>query len=120
MNINASIIFEKNFNALANDKRNIVNQGSSRSSKTYSICQMLIIYSLRNKKKVISIVRKTFPTLRATCMRDFFEILKGMGLYDRKSHNKTENIYTFPNGTIIEFFSTDDEQKLRGRKRDIC
>ena len=53
-------------------------------------------------------------------MRDFFEILKEMKLYERNSHNKTENIYTFPNGTIVEFFSTDDEQKLRGRKRDIC
>lgn len=119
MKINASIVFEKNYDALASDKRFIINQGSSRSSKTYSICQLLIIYSLQNPNKVISIVRKTFPTLRATVLRDFFEILKEMELYERNNHNKTENIYTFPNGTIIEFFSTDDEQKLRGRKRDI-
>ena len=28
-------------------------------------------------------------------------------------------VYTLPNGSFCEFFSTDDEQKIRGRKRDI-
>ena len=120
MELKASIVFEKNYAALNGDKRFIVNQGSSRSSKTYSLCQLVILYALSNPDKVISIVRKTFPTLRATVMRDFFEVMKGMELYDRKSHNKTENIYQFQNGTIVEFFSTDDEQKIRGRKRDLC
>ena len=121
MEIQASIVFEKNYAALFNgDKRFIVNQGSSRSSKTYSLCQLIIIYALSEPDKVISIVRKTFPSLRSTVMRDFFEVLKGMDLYDRNSHNKTEHIYQFPNGSIVEFFSTDDEQKIRGRKRDLC
>jgi phage terminase large subunit len=31
----------------------------------------------------------------------------------------SENIYKFPNGSIVEFFSVDDEQKIRGRKRDL-
>lgn len=90
------------------------------SSKTYSLCQILIIYAINNPNKVISIVRKTFPSLRATVMRDFFEVLKNMDLYDRKRHNKTENIYEFSNGAMVEFFSVDDEQKIRGRKRDIA
>ena len=120
MDIQATIVFDKNYKALNSNKRFIVNQGSSRSSKTWSLCQLMIVYALTNKNKTISIVRKTFPTLRATVMRDFFEVMKELNIYDRKCHNKTENIYTFPNGTLIEFFSTDDEQKLRGRKRDIC
>lgn len=121
MEIQASIVFQKNYEALFNgDKRFIVNQGSSRSSKTYSLCQLIIIYALSEPDKVISIVRKTFPSLRSTVMRDFFEVLKGMDLYDRQAHNKTEHIYQFPNGSIVEFFSTDDEQKIRGRKRDLC
>lgn len=120
MDIQATIVFQKNYEALNSNKRFIVNQGSSRSSKTWSLCQLMIVYALTHQNKTISIVRKTFPTLRATVMRDFFEVMKELNVYDRKSHNKTENIYTFPNGTIVEFFSTDDEQKLRGRKRDIC
>jgi phage terminase large subunit len=52
-------------------------------------------------------------------MRDFFEIMKEMGIYEVTSHNKSEHIYTFPNGSIVEFFSVDDEQKIRGRKRHL-
>lgn len=121
LQINATTTFEKNYDALLNDdKRFIINQGSSRSGKTWGLCQLMIVYGLTHPNKTISIVRKSFPTLRATVMRDFFEVMKEMNLYDRQNHNKTEHIYTFPNGTIVEFFSTDDEQKLRGRKRDIC
>jgi len=121
MEINSTVIFEKNYAALQDkDVRFIINEGGSRSSKTYSLCQMIIVYSLQNKGKVTSIIRKTFPALRATVMRDFLEIMKEMDLYDVNSHNKSEHIYTFPNGSIVEFFSVDDEQKIRGRKRDLA
>jgi len=98
----------------------IVNQGSSRSSKTYSICQALILFAIENPNMVISVVRKTLSALKTSAMKDFFEVLKSMGLYKRNNHNKTSNTYTFENGTEIEFFGADDEQKLRGRKRHIC
>jgi len=52
-------------------------------------------------------------------MRDFFEVMEELGLYEVARHNKTENIYKFHNGSMVEFFSVDNEQKLRGRKRDI-
>lgn len=121
MEINSTVIFEKNYEALQDDSiRFIINEGGSRSSKTYSLCQMIIVYSLQNKGKVTSIIRKTFPALRATVMRDFLEIMKDMDLYDVNAHNKSEHIYSFPNGSIVEFFSVDDEQKIRGRKRDLA
>ncbi len=120
MKIRSTVIFEKNWDALNNpDIRFITNQGGSRSSKTYSLCQLIIVYCIQNPNKVVSIVRKTFPALRATVMRDFFEILKDLEIYEKANHNMSENIYRFPNGSIVEFFSVDDEQKIRGRKRDI-
>ncbi len=120
LNIKGTIVFEKNWDALNSDKRFIRNQGGSRSSKTYSIIQCLVLYCLKNKKKLVSVVRKTGPALTATCYRDFIEILKDWNLYSETQHNKSEKIYTFPNGSQIEFFSVDNEQKLRGRKRDLC
>ena len=119
MEIQATNIFERNWDALNSDVRFIINQGGSRSSKTYSLCQMIIVYCVQNPNKVVSIVRKTFPALRATVMRDFFEIMKDLEIYEKANHNMSENIYRFPNGSIVEFFSVDDEQKIRGRKRDI-
>ena len=121
MEIKATIVFQKNWQALKGDKRFIVNQGGSRSSKTYSLCQAIILHCLQNQGEVVSIVRKTFPALRATVMRDFVEVLREMNIYDPAQHNKTEHIYTFPQtGSIVEFFSVDDEQKIRGRKRSLC
>jgi phage terminase large subunit len=120
LSINSTVIFEQNFDALQDPSiRFIINQGGSRSSKTYSLCQVLIVYCLQNPNKVVSIVRKTFPALRATVMRDFFEVLKDLEIYEKSAHNMSENIYRFANGSIVEFFSVDDEQKVRGRKRDI-
>ena len=120
MEIKSTVIFEKNYEAILGDKRFIINEGGSRSSKTYSLCQLMIIYCLQNNNKVVSVIRKTFPALRATVLRDFIEILKDIGLYKQEMHNKSEHIYTFANGSMVEFFSVDDEQKIRGRKRDIA
>ena len=113
-------VFTRNYDALLEEPiRFVVNQGSTRSSKTYSLCQVIIVYCLSNPNKLVSIVRKSFPSLRATVYRDMIDIMTELKIYDEKRHNKTENIYTFANGSKVEFFSLDDSQKVRGRKRDL-
>lgn len=68
----------------------------------------------------ISVVRLAMPSIKRSIFRDFVEIMNLMGIYDPKRMNKTEMIYTFENGSIIEFFATaDNEQKVRGSKRDV-
>ena len=120
LNLEATPVFRKNWDAFANDKiKTIVNQGGSRSSKTYSIVQALIIIAITKPKTTISNVRKSFPSLRGSVMRDWKEVMYAFDVYDEKQHQKTEYIYNFPNGSSIEFFSLDDAQKVRGRKRDI-
>lgn len=94
-------------------------QGSSRSSKTYNILIWLIIYLLQHPKTRLSIVRATLPALKGSVFVDFKEILYKMQIFDEKALNKSDFIYHFPNGSWVEFFSTDSEQKIRGRKRDI-
>lgn len=97
----------------------ISEQGSARSGKTWNTLIWLIIYCFQHPKTTVSIVRKTNPSLTGSVMRDFVSIIQNLGMWDRKDFNKTSQIYTFPNGSWVEFFSTDDEQKLRGRKRQI-
>lgn len=94
-------------------------QGSSRSSKTYNILIWLIVYALSNPNTSISIVRKTLPAIRRSVLRDLQEILGKMNLYSFFEFNKSELVFTFSNGSFIELFSTDDEQKIRGSKRDV-
>lgn len=101
------------------DKRIIIEQGGTRSGKTYNILMWIIFdYCSKNRGKVITICRKTYPALRATAMRDFFEILKINGLYDESLHNKSSSEFKFK-GNTIEFISLDKPTKIRGRKRDL-
>ena len=115
MRIDSTIVFEKNQAATS---RIVVDEGGARSSKTVSLCQLFITetFRIKGQGKVFSVVRKTMPALRFTAMKDFFEELKKLDLYRESNHNKTDNIYHL-NGNEIEFFSVDDSQKIRGRKR---
>lgn len=102
------------------DKRFVLSVGSSRSSKTFSMMQWIIWYCLQNQgaSKYISIVRRSFPSLRRTVYREFIDMLKEYGIYDKNKHNKTEHkVDVF--GNWVEFFSLNDSQKIRGAKRDI-
>ena len=56
------------------------------------------------------------PSLKATAMRDFFDLLTDYGLYNRASHNLSGQIYRFGTNRV-EFYSVDEPQKVRGRKR---
>lgn len=107
------------FEQLQNSTKRIsVFQGGTRSAKTYNILIWIIIYLCQSRNKVVTICRESMPSLRGTVMRDFFEILDSIGLYDVKNHNKTNSEYSL-NTNLIEFISIDDPQKIRGRKRNI-
>lgn len=98
----------------------ISEQGSSRSAKTYNTIIWLILYCLSNPGTRLSIVRGTLPALKGSVLVDFREIMTKMEIYEeRRCFNKSELIYTLDNGSWIEFFSADMDQKLRGRKRDV-
>lgn len=117
--IQTTKIFTTVDNAVQSGYKIVSAQGSSRSSKTYNILIYLLSYILVNKKS-LSIVRKTLPALKGSVFRDFKEIMQDkLKIWDNRCMNKSEMVYTFPNGSFVEFFSTDDEQKIRGRKRNI-
>ena len=92
-------------------------QGGTRSSKTYSLCQLFIIKALQEPGKVFTICRKTLPALKGTAYRDVISILKELEIYSEEYHNKSELSYTL-NNSLLEFISIDQSQKIRGRKRD--
>jgi phage terminase large subunit len=120
LEIKGTPLLEKNLEFFRGDKRFLVHQGSSRSSKTYSILQAILIdcFAHQNERRVYTIVRKSFPALRATAYRDFIEMLEEYDLYNVEDHNKSENIYKL-NGNTVEFVSVDESQKIRGRKRAV-
>lgn len=107
--IKVTKIFKKNFEA----KTTIVlNEGGARSSKSYSIAQLLI-YKVRNERgKKFLITRKTLPALRVTSYKLFIDLLIEYKMYHPELHNKTMRTYEI-NENFILFTSIDDPTKLQ-------
>ena len=99
------------------DKRIRVVKGGSSAGKTICILLILIDYAIRNEGREISVVSESVPHLKRGAFKDFCKLLKGIGRYNDSQLNKSVLKYTFTNGSYIEFFSTDQSDKLRGARR---
>ena len=114
--IKTNVVYE---HLIDNNKKIVVEQGGTRSGKTYNIILWIIFqYCTTNQNKIITICRKTFPSLRATVLRDFMSILQANNIYSENFHNKSNSEYNLF-GNLVEFISLDQPQKIRGRKRDL-
>jgi phage terminase large subunit len=100
-------------------KRIRIIQGGTSASKTISILLYLIAYAQTDKTPTLtSIVSESIPHLKRGAMRDFKKILQAHKYWNDKNWNVQDSTYTFENGSQIEFFSTDNGDKLRGARRD--
>lgn len=123
MELNVTSVWHRNYNST---KRIKINRWWTRSWKTYNLLKLFIYWLLTwyiNPEKhyerwVLSIVRKYSATLSKTTLRDLEEIIDEMGVREYIDINKTEKTYKY-DGRMIEFFGADDQQKLRGWKREI-
>lgn len=94
-------------------------QGGSSAGKTISILILLIDKCIKEPGLEVSVVSESIPHLRRGCVKDFLKIMKETGRYISNNYNKTLLRYEFTNGSYIEFFSADSEEKLRGGRRKI-
>jgi len=108
----------KTFLDLLNKDRIAILQGGTRSGKSYSAIQYLITKAIEEKGMMISVVRKSFPSLRISALRDFKNILKGWDIWNEDNWYASENSYTFDNGSSIEFLSVQDSERRKGTKRN--
>lgn len=115
MKIKTNIVFEYLLNE---NYRNYVFQGSSRAGKTYNIVLWMVIDLLNKENKTYSIIRKTLPSLKGSVLRDLKEILLQLDLYEESKWHSVDGYYEL-GSNIIEWFSLDTEEKIRGRKRDV-
>ena len=94
-------------------------QGGTSAGKTFAILPILITKATRKPGLRISVVSESYPHLRKGAIRDFLTIMKDTNRFIQKNWNITNSIYTFSNGSYIEFFSADNADSLRGSRRDI-
>jgi|TARA_R110000787_G_scaffold7271_13_gene24963 phage terminase large subunit len=100
-------------------KRKKVIQGGTSAGKTFGILPILIDRAIKEPNLEISIVSESVPHLRRGCLKDFLKIMELTHRFKTEDFNKTHLKYKFNNGSYIEFFSVDDESKLRGARRNI-
>jgi phage terminase large subunit len=115
LEINTTITYN---NQQSSPKRITQHIGGTRSGKTYAILQWIIVQAIQNVETV-TIVRKTIPSLKRTVIKDFKDILGGLGIWEEDYYNMTDRVYTLFNGSEIQFISTDNPEKLRGLKSTI-
>ena len=98
----------------------VVNQGGTSSGKTYSILQVLFTHAVSQPNLVITIAGQDIPNLKAGALRDAITIWSSSEELKQlvKEYNKSDRIFTFQSGSIIEFKSYDDAQDAKNGKRD--
>jgi phage terminase large subunit len=106
------------YKAFKEGARIIINQGGTRSTKTYSVVKLLIGLALWMKLQ-ISITSLSLPHLKKGALKDWKEVMNNFNLYDQNAHRRTDRAYDYPSGSYIEFFSVDDSLKVRGPGRDV-
>lgn len=100
-------------------KRIRVIQGGSSAGKTIAIMLILIDMAQSDKTPTItSVVSESIPHLKRGAMRDFRNIMESHKYWKDANWNVVDSTYRFESGSIIEFFSSDNGDKLRGARRD--
>lgn len=99
----------------------IVSMGGSRSSKTYSILQLLLTEMVTRKNIKITVWRATKTECRANVMDDFLTILRQHPEYNNfMVENKQKATFTYSlTGSKIIFEGSDDVGKVLGSTQHI-
>lgn len=138
--MDATIVFEKNWDAIhemlydeagnpvlnedGQHKRRyryIINEGSSRSSKTISLIDCYDLYARSSANKRLTVWRDTKTDCKKTVLNDTLKRFKKTNRYlNGHDFNKTESIFTYTTGSTFEIHGTDDEETVHGLEQDAA
>ena len=115
--IDLSQISDKQYAFLSADKKHIGFGGARGGGKSWSVRTKAKILAVNYDGIKILIVRRTFPELINNHINTLQEELNGLAKY-----NKTEKVFTFPNGSMIKFGYCDADKDLlqyQGAELDV-
>lgn len=94
-------------------KRKRVIQGGTWAGKTFAIIAILINTAAKESNQQILVVAESIPALKKGVIKDFLNIMSMTGRLVESRWNITERIYTFANGSTIQFDSFDSVGKAK-------
>lgn len=114
--ISTSALYRQNFVSNADI---VVNQGGTSSGKTYAILQVLFAKAI-SETCIITVVGQDIPNLKVGALRDAIDIHNGDKAIKQQVtfYNRSDRVFSFLNGSIIEFNSYDNDQDAKSGKRD--
>lgn len=143
MKIKASNVFKRNWKAIQQGFKILLNEGSSRSSKTWSFFLVIYLYARNKRNQRIIVLRDTAIACRSLVESEFKDWLndpqsrqkqfdkgkitiKQLNEYLQKENllqfikvNLTRHEYTFPNGSTILFTGADNMSQVIGKENDL-
>lgn len=120
--LQVSETFEMTYDVFHDDRyRQIVSMGGSRSSKSYSILQILMLELMNNFNIKITVWRNTKVTCRQTVLEDFQNIIMfDPVVYKDFKENKQSGTFLYkPTGSRIVFEGADSIGKVLGGAQHI-
>lgn len=101
--------------------RYIINEGSSRSSKTISLIDCCDLYARNESDKRITVWRDTKQDCKNTVLNDVEKHLRQTGRYEvNQKFNKTESKFTYDTFSTWEMMGTDELKKVMGLGQDVA
>lgn len=127
ISLDASPVFQRNWEAIhaknedgSRKWRYIINTGSSRSSKTYSLIDCYWLYCMSNRNKRLTVWRDTKKSCKDTVLNDALKHFKSTGRHDPRNFNITDSIFKYNTGSTFEIHGTDDELTVHGLTQDAA
>lgn len=105
--IDLSQLSDKQYAFLSANKKHVGFGGARGGGKSWSVRTKAKILAASHKGIKILIVRRTFPELVNNHINTLQEELNGLARY-----NKTEKVFTFPNGSTIKFGYCNNDKDL--------
>ena len=115
--IDLSQISDKQYAFLSSDKKHVGFGGARGGGKSWSVRTKAKILAVSYDGIKILIVRRTFPELVNNHINQLIDELHGIAKY-----NKTEKVFTFPNGSTIKFGYCNNDKDLdqyQGAEYDV-
>lgn len=107
--------------------RTLCFEGSTRSSKTYSILQCLVLVCLdperfgwKKKRITVRCFRYTLADAKESVYEDVKEVCESFGIGEKVKFNDTMGTVKFPNGSGLLCHATKNLEKLHSLKQDIA
>ena len=115
--IDLSQISDKQYAFLSSDKKHVGFGGARGGGKSWSVRTKAKILAATYAGIKLLIVRRTFPELVNNHINQLRDELHGLAKY-----NKTEKVFTFPNGSTIKFGYCNNDKDLdqyQGAEYDV-